>query len=179
MVADVRMHLNVRTHAIRTICLDGTKHVVSSTTAESCAGRSCRFPSSFPLLTLRQVVVGLGMSILLLLLSGALIRFAEAGKTHACHAVFDSTGVLQLAWLFGDEPDLLRIRRPEVEALRGAGMFEVELTKRAHEKVKWAFESESSVALTGSATNLIAKEKAPQYATVRLGLIPSVPLLYM
>lgn len=48
--------------------------------------------------------------------------------------MFDTPGVLQLAWLFGHEPALARVRRPDVQALRAAGMFDVLLGERAAER---------------------------------------------
>ena len=42
------------------------------------------------------------------------------------HTDVDTTGVLQIAWLLGSEPRLARVERPELEALRIAGMYDVD-----------------------------------------------------
>ena len=50
--------------------------------------------------------------------------------------VFDSVGILQLAWLFGNEPQLASVDGPDVMTLRKAGMFDLRLDKLAFAKAR-------------------------------------------
>ena len=49
-------------------------------------------------------------------------------------ATFDSAGILQLTWLFGNESSLAEIAEPNTSALRRAGMYRVNMGKMAQLK---------------------------------------------
>ena len=76
-----------------------------------------------PSLTRVQLYVGLASSVLLLVLAAVLIR-----RTHYPEYPqgLDTSGVLQIAWLLGNEPRLATVQRPDLNALRVAGMYEVD-----------------------------------------------------
>jgi len=71
-----------------------------------------------------KITVGLGTSILVLVLAIALVGNLE-GEAEAV----DSTGILQIIWLIRDHPDLQRligqVKRPSANDLREAGMVSV------------------------------------------------------
>ena len=50
--------------------------------------------------------------------------------TGSDHLAVDSAGVLQITWLLGREPHLADVARPELQALRAAGMFDVQMGVR-------------------------------------------------
>lgn len=50
--------------------------------------------------------------------------------------------MLELIWLLENEPHLSKVRNPEVQTLRAAGMFEVHMSERAEEKVLRALTEE-------------------------------------
>ena len=52
------------------------------------------------------------------------------------HKLFDNAGILQLTWLLGNEPHLASVPRPELLALRVAGMFDIHMGERADGKVQ-------------------------------------------
>lgn len=55
--------------------------------------------------------------------------------TSNTHAAFDSTGVLQLTWLLGREPRINALPTPESTALRHAGMFNVQMSAVAEQRL--------------------------------------------
>ena len=82
-----------------------------------------------------QVVISLGTSIMVFLLSFIFIgQPFSKGLVHS-HTVLEGSGVLQLTWLLGNEPHLSHVGNPKVQALRTAGMFDVQMNERAEEKL--------------------------------------------
>jgi len=77
-------------------------------------------------LNVLPIAVGLGTSIILLVLAIVLVGNLE-GEAEAV----DSTGILQLVWLLRDRPDLLKligqVEKPSATELRAAGMFTVRM----------------------------------------------------
>ena len=82
---------------------------------------------------------------LLLALAAFLIR-----KTR--HAVypngFDTSGVLQIAWLLGNEPRLAEVKQPDLDTLRVAGMYEID-----HEALRFRRVNASSSSAMGKEEN--------------------------
>ena len=72
----------------------------------------------------------------MLVLSALLIRPRLSYQPANATPSMDSVGMLQLTWLLGNEPHLRCVRRPESQALREAGMFEIEIGERLREKME-------------------------------------------
>lgn len=49
--------------------------------------------------------------------------------------VADSGGLLQYTWLIGNEPHLANVESPELENLRAAGMFDVQISDRVRKRL--------------------------------------------
>ncbi|KAJ3556625.1 hypothetical protein NM688_g1922 [Phlebia brevispora] len=67
--------------------------------------------------------VGLGASCVLFV--AAVILIARSGALEKDVAHHDVSGLLPILWLLGNEPRIAAIERPDVDALRYAGMYEV------------------------------------------------------
>lgn len=80
---------------------------------------------------MRQIIVGLTGSIILLAMSSILVRLTARRPSHSpidvisAEGTITGSGILQSLWLFGHEPHLTGVAIPELHALREAGMFEV------------------------------------------------------
>lgn len=73
---------------------------------------------------------------ILLSLSVVLIRLPTSSREDInTRTIFDSAGILQLAWLLGHEPRLATVKEPRVNELRSAGMFEIHMGEVAEQKV--------------------------------------------
>ncbi|GJE98956.1 hypothetical protein PsYK624_151940 [Phanerochaete sordida] len=85
-------------------------------------------------LSLAPLIVGIVASIILLLLAILLIRSpSSSNQSSLGRADIDSAGILQITWLLGNEPHISSVAHPELEALRTAGMFDLDSSE--HEKV--------------------------------------------
>ena len=51
------------------------------------------------------------------------------------NAGLDSIGILQLTWLLGNEPHLANVELPDLQALRRAGMFPIQMSERVEERM--------------------------------------------
>lgn len=95
--------------------------------------------------------MGFGVSIVLLLLSLALVRQPSVppanGSSHSRTAV-KSAGVLQLTWLLGNEPHIASVEKPELHALRAAGMFDVQLSEMSRPMFNGSGKDEQEALLT-------------------------------
>ena len=79
-----------------------------------------------------QLLIGLICSMALLILSTYIIYIPPHSRSsYDSDVAFDNAGILQLVWLLGTEPHLADISRPDVSALRKAGMFEVRMSEKA------------------------------------------------
>lgn len=114
-----------------------------------------------------QLLAGLAASVALLALAILLIQLPSSWTAYDLRSVFDSAGVLELTWLFGNEPALAKVRHPTLRALRAAGMYEVQLSERAQEKVYLAEEIDraesvlesSGLTLTSNNSGVVTEEK--------------------
>ena len=79
--------------------------------------------------------MGLVASTILLLLAASLARVPSSPQGYTAHAITASAGVLQITWLLGREPHLAKVAFPESQALRAAGMFEVQMSDRNEERM--------------------------------------------
>ena len=71
------------------------------------------------------------MSTILLLLAVILVRLPSVSKVDTSgRTMIDSAGVLQIIWLLGREPHMAEVVHPKVQALRAAGMFDVQMARR-------------------------------------------------
>ena len=85
---------------------------------------SILYPLQDILLTDSQLALGFGSSCVLLALFIVLIyRTRHVRKQHG--ALVESTGLLPMLWLLGNEPSLKHIHEPDLDALRVAGMHEI------------------------------------------------------
>lgn len=93
-----------------------------------------------------QLIVGTVASAILLIIAVLLIRppaRSTRPSTAARAAAIDSAGILQITWLLGNEEHLATVQVPEVETLRAAGMFEVEMS-RGERGAAYALKNETS-----------------------------------
>ncbi|KAL1747090.1 hypothetical protein HDZ31DRAFT_80676 [Schizophyllum fasciatum] len=96
----------------------------------------CPIPSDHTHLQLNRgsIFLGLASSLVLLLLNTLLIR-PRGSRARGAVDVLDSLGLLQAVWFVRARPDVLdtvgRVRSPEEERLRRAGMFVLEPDVRA------------------------------------------------
>ena len=69
---------------------------------------------------------------LLLVLSLRLIRLPHRAEPSADlnPVAIANAGILQLTWLLGSEPHISAVRRPELDLLREAGLFEVNMANK-------------------------------------------------
>lgn len=70
-----------------------------------------------------QVYIGLASSSLLLALA---VSFIHRSRRSPHDLGADTSGVLQIAWLLGSEPQLTAVEQPALNTLRVAGMYEVD-----------------------------------------------------
>ena len=85
------------------------------------------------------------VSILVFLLSVALIREPASSSVSVKdrRRILKRTGILQIAWLFGDEAHLSDVDPRNEGDLRRAGMFMVQMNERANEVLSRIEESHS------------------------------------
>ena len=80
-------------------------------------------------------MIGFICSLALLALSAYLTYVpSHLRAAYDADVAFDSAGILQLVWLLGAEPRLADIRKPDVGALRKAGMFGVRMSEKAAQR---------------------------------------------
>ena len=70
-----------------------------------------------------KLYVAFSSACAMLVISTSLIYTARHTEYHVG---LDTSGVLQVAWLLGNEPHLAKVEEPNLEALRVAGMYEVD-----------------------------------------------------
>ena len=75
------------------------------------------------MLTSFQLYTGLVSSAALLILAVMFVRRMQHSHTNLG---VDTSGVLQVAWLFGGEPRLSKVEEPDLEVLRVAGMYRID-----------------------------------------------------
>ena len=82
-----------------------------------------------PAESLMQLYVGLGASCVLLITALFLI---QRGRLSETRLMLESTGLLQLTWLIGQEPTIAEriaeVEEPTQDQLRRAGMFDVQMS---------------------------------------------------
>ena len=83
------------------------------------------------LTSITQLYVGLVASVLLTASAIVLIRRVQRAEFHTD---IDTSGVLQVAWLLGSEPSLAKVEQPDLEALRVAGMYDVDPDTLRHRR---------------------------------------------
>ncbi|GJE88181.1 hypothetical protein PsYK624_042640 [Phanerochaete sordida] len=88
-------------------------------------------------LNLIAIIFGLVSSTMMLLLATVLLAIPSSVRTHSASTTVDSAGILQITWLLGHEPHLAEVEKPELEALRAAGMFEAQMREHEREKADW------------------------------------------
>ncbi|GJE88180.1 hypothetical protein PsYK624_042630 [Phanerochaete sordida] len=88
-------------------------------------------------LNLLAIIFGLVSSMTMLLLATVLLAIPSSVRTHSASTTVDSAGILQITWLLGHEPHLAEVEKPELEALRAAGMFEAQMREHEREKADW------------------------------------------
>lgn len=75
------------------------------------------------------IFIGLVTSMSLLVLCVIVIHVpAHARAAFDPRGVVDSGGLLQYTWLLGTEPHLAAVETPQLENLRAAGLFEIQVS---------------------------------------------------
>lgn len=86
-------------------------------------------------LSLVPIIIGLATSAVLLVVCVLAIHVPRSARSAFDPRVrVDSGGLLQFTWLLGHEPHLAQVDSPEVDNLRAAGMFDVQMIDRVRQR---------------------------------------------
>ena len=103
--------------------------------AEHCSGTYRGTTSTLLLISVPQLFVGLVVSCAMFVITLTLSVYSRGPESVNG---LKSAGILQLTWLLGNDEHLAKVGRPKRQALRKAGLFDVQISDLAHRKASAA-----------------------------------------